>query len=82
MARKKHIAPYLILWRVNPKCNPVENDWLIFESYQSLAMRNLVFDKINATSHQIIEYKRETNHNSPFINPNKKYEQINPSNRP
>lgn len=82
MAKKKHIGPYLILWRVQASHKPVDNDWTIFDSFLSLAQRNSVFEKIKSQPCQIIEFKRETDHKSPIINPYPQNDQANITNRP
>lgn len=82
MAKNKPLAPYLILWRIQQSHNPIDNDWTIYDSFLSLAQRNEVFNKLKMQACSIIEYKRDTNHNSPVINPNISYEQANSTNRP
>ena len=80
MSRKKHIAPYLILWRIKLEHKPMEQNWTVYDSFNSLAIRNRIYDSLLAKQCQIVEYKRETNHNSHFINPTISYEQSKNSN--
>ncbi|MCF8255373.1 MAG: hypothetical protein K9H61_02425 [Bacteroidia bacterium] len=82
MARKKHFEPYLILWRIRLENNPAHTDWSTFDSYNSLQKRNKIFEALTKTPSPIIEFKRETNHDSYVFKPTPAYVTTNTTNRP